>query len=72
MYLRQRNHPIEALPSDCPDHALERAAGSGDPGDTVRPAALAEPDLESYPIRPAVGQRTAKKALGKPVSWWRL
>ena len=49
MYLRQRNHPIETLSSYRPDHALE--SSGGDPGDTVRPAALAEPDLESYPIR---------------------
>ena len=31
------------------NHPLE--SSGGDPSDTVRPAALAEPDLESYPIR---------------------
>jgi hypothetical protein len=32
-------------------HQLLMESSGGDPGDTVRPAALAEPDLESYPIR---------------------
>src|SRR6266705_1449120 len=41
MYLRHRDHPIETLSSYRPDHALE--SSGGDPGDTVRPAALAEP-----------------------------
>ncbi len=47
--LGQWNQPVETLSSNRPDHALE--SSGGDPGDTVRPAALAEPDLESYPIR---------------------
>jgi len=49
MRLRYWDEPIQALPSDRADHALE--SSGGDPADTVRPAALAEPDLESYPIR---------------------
>jgi hypothetical protein len=49
MRLRQRNQPIEASAPRGPNHALE--SSGRDPGDTVLPAALAEPDLESYPIR---------------------
>ncbi len=49
MCFRHWNQPMEAFSSYCPDHALE--SSGRDPGDTVLPAALAEPDLESYPIR---------------------
>ena len=36
-------------------HPTNGGSSSGNPGDVVRPAALAEPDMERYPIRLPAG-----------------